>query len=167
MPRLAISPRVWGLGCDSEPLCHVPQIWSTCRAHGQRTICTTEWLSPCKWAWLHPTLCPGWMPAKWSSRRWTPSAVWLCCLQNMSHPLLFPIPSHQGEGVGSQGWLKVQAALLTNAPGRGPSGSWGSRLPPAFPWVLRSDCQSAPYLCISLTLLVTTPLWSPWSPARR
>ena len=51
----------------------------------------------------------------------------------MSYPLLLPLPSHQGEGVGSQGRLKVQAALLTNTPGRGPSGSWGSRLPHPLP----------------------------------
>lgn len=48
-----------------------------------------------------------------------------------------------------------------------PQAAGGPGCPPAFPWVLRSDCQPAPYLCISLTLLVTTPLWSPWSPARR
>lgn len=54
-----------------------------------------------------------------------------------------------------------------NASERGPKGRWGSWLPPAFPWVLRSDCQSAPYLVVSLALLVTAPLCPPRSPHRR
>lgn len=98
-----------------------------------------------------PTLRPGWMPAKFVQQEGDPKCSLALLPAKHILPLLRPLPSHQGEG-GVPWTAEGAERPHSQTPlGRDPQAA-GVPAAPAFPWVLRSDCQPAPYLCISLTL---------------